>query len=284
MTGLLDRSMQHVRWLVPIGFALAAGCGSPATAPAPRLETAARQTHAAESAYLNGRTADAVTAFADAARLQMTAGDLPGAARSLLNLALAQRSAGIAAAAQFTAGQLRELTPAAQQQARERPANGTTAAVELGAAAGWLDALLALDRGEVEAANAALASVDVKLPATSPWPGRVATLRAQAALATGRIDETITQARIAQAACAAAHDPSEEARAQRLAGAAFMRRAQWAEAKRYFLAAVQLEQSLGAGERMAGDLNRLAEITTQLGDADNARLYAARARAIGSAR
>ncbi|MBI4624572.1 MAG: hypothetical protein HY736_15315 [Verrucomicrobia bacterium] len=264
---------------------LLAGCAAPGDAPPPRARAATQQARAGEAAYLVGHPAEAVSALSEAVRLHLAAGDLPRAAHGLVNLALAQRAAGDAAGAAGTAARLRELAPAARQQAGERAGKKNEAAgLELGAATAWLDALLALDRGETATAASLLVAVTVTLPAASPWPGRIATLRADVALAEGRTADALALARTGVAACAAARDRSEEARAHRLMAGAHMRLAQWSEARASLLAAVRLEETLGAGERMARDLEQLAAIAEKLGDAAAAQLYAARARAIGSAR
>ncbi|MBM3853570.1 MAG: hypothetical protein FJ399_10490 [Verrucomicrobia bacterium] len=223
-------------------------------------------------------------AMREAVRLHLAAGDLPGAARTLVNLALAERAAGDAAGAAATAARLRELTPAAGHQAVERGRRNDDSRLELTAASAWLDALLAFDRGETALAAGSLAAVSPKLPRKSPWNGRVAALRAEIALAEGRLVDAGALARSAIPAAAAARDVSEEARAHRLLGASHMRLGRWADARTSLLAAVRLEERLGAGERMARDLEQLATVAEKLGDATAAGLYTARARAIIGAR
>lgn len=276
--------MIFLRFAAASGLALFASCAGPGEALAPRLRAAAERARAGEQAYGSGRPAEAASALAEAVRLRLASGDLPGAARALVNLALAQRAASDTSGAMATATRLRELTPAARQQVTERSGKNDAAAHELFAATAWLDALLALDRGETSAASRALVGVNLSLPPSSPWPGRVATLRAEVALAEGRAADAVTLARSALPACAAAHDRSEEARAQRLLGTAQLRLDRWPEARTSFLAAIILEETLGAGERLARDLEQLAAISEKLGDTSAASLYAARARAIVSAR
>jgi tetratricopeptide (TPR) repeat protein len=265
-------------------FALLAGCAAAGNGPPPLLREAAAQSRAGEEAYLSGRATEAIPALSEAVRLHLAAGDMPGAARALLNLALAQRAAGDSAAVAATAARLRDLTPAAGQQAHELEGKDAGAAAELMAASAWLDALLALDRGDSTSATAILSSVTAKVPASSPWIGRMETLRAEIALGDGHPAEAVAHARSGQAASAAAHDQAEEARAFRLAGAGLMRLGQWPEARTAFLAAVKIEETLGGGARMAGDLSQLAVIAEHLGDAAGAQLYTQRARAIASAR
>ena len=262
---------------------LFAGCASPGEAPAPLLHAAANETRVGEEAYLSGRASDAVPALTEAVRLHFAAGDLPGASRALLNLALAQRGAGDNAAANATAARLREITPGARQQLHEQAVKSNDTA-DLDAAADWLEALLALDRGETAVASNLVSSSIVKGAATSPWPGRIETLRAEIALKDGHFDEALARSRAGQAATAAAHDRAEEARALRLGGAAQVGLAHWIEARGNFLAAIRIEEALGGGRRMAADLNQLAAIAEHLGDADDARLYAQRAQAILSSR
>jgi len=261
---------------------LVAGCAATGDGPPPLLRAATGQTRAGEEAYLSGHAAEAVPALGEAVRLHLAAGDLPGAARALLNLALALRAAGDATAAAATAARLHDLTPAAQQQAREgAPAE---AAVELAAASAWLDALLALDANDFPTASALLATAPGPLASSSPWPGRVETLRAELALGEGRFADALVHARAGQAASAAAKDRAEEARARRFAGAAHVRLGQWPEAREDFLAALRIEETLGGGGRMAGDLTQLAAIAGQLGDSSAAQWYTQRARAITDAR
>ncbi|MES1166950.1 MAG: hypothetical protein ABUL68_03015 [Pseudomonadota bacterium] len=263
--------------------ALVTGCAAPDPGPPPLLRAAAGQSRAGQEAYLTGRTGDAVSALGEAVRLHLAAGDLPGGSRALLNLALAQRAAGDAAAATATAARLRELAPAARQQAREQGASEEIVA-ELSTASPWLDALVALDRGDRAAAAGLLDSAGGKFSGSSPWPGRLESLRAELALGEGRPGEALVHARAGVAACTAAGDRAEEARAQRLAGAAQVQLGQWPEARADFLAALKLEETLGGGGRMAGDLKQLAVIAGHLGDSAEAQLYTQRAAAIASAR
>ena len=261
---------------------LLAGCATSGDAPPANLRAATALAHRGEEAYVRGRAAEAVPLLKEAVRLQLTAGDLAGAARGDVNLALAQRAAGDTAGSTATAARLRDLTPAAQQQARETDRAGATA-VELAAGSAWLDALLALDRGDAAAADAALGPAGAKLPSASPWPGRTATLRAEIALVQDRPADALQHALAGRRACAAVHDRAEEARAHRIAGAAHLRLGQTREAQASYLAAVKLEAVLGGGSRMAGDLDHLAAIARTLGDEGAAQLYAARARAIAAA-
>ena len=255
-----------------------AGCAAPGDAPPPAQRAAARQAQRGEVAYLAGRPAEAVPALREAVRLKLTAGDLPGVARGLINLALAQRAARDAAGAAESAARLRELAAAAGQQAGELEGKNSAAGAEFAVAAGWLEALLALDRGDPAAAAGLLGATPPGLPSSSPWPGRLANVRAEIDLAGGHPTGALAHTRVALAACAAARDRAEEARAHRLAGAAHVRLAQWAEAGTQYLAAVEIEGRLGAGERLARDLGQLAVIAEKSGDAAAARLYAARAR------
>jgi len=248
-----------------------AACSSPQASPAPKLRAAARQARLGEEAYLTGRLDEAIRALREAVRLHLSAGDVPGAGRSLVNLALAQRAAGQPAGALGTAALLLQLAPAADQQARERGAAG-----EAMIASAWLTALLAVDRGEPAAAAGALAALPPG-PYAPLWTGRIENVRADLALASGRPAEALDHARAGRPASAAAGDRAEEARALRLAGTARLGLGQWTEARAEFLAAVRLEESLGGGARMAGDLYHLAEIAEHQGDAPAARLYTARA-------
>ncbi len=281
LPAVLGANLRRAGWPALV---LLTGCAAPGDAPPPQLRAAAQQARAGESAYVAERPAEAVPALTEAVRLHLAAGDLPRAARSMVNLALAQRASGNAVGAADTAARLRNLTPAARQQAVERAGKDDASALELAAATAWLDALLALDRGDVAAASGLLSAGGATLPATSPWPGRVATLRAEIALAEGRAADALALARTAVAACVAARDHSEAARAHRLAGTAHVRLAQWPEARTSFLAAVRLEESLGAGARMARDLEQLAVVAEKLGDAGAAQLYAQRARELSPAR
>ena len=265
------------------GFVLLTGCANPGEAPPPMLRAAAGQSRIGEEAYLAGRPAKGVPALAEAVRLHLAAGDLPGAAHGLLNLALAQRGAGDVAAAAATAERLHDLIPAARQQAQER-GGAEDPSPDLAAASTWLEALLAVDRGDSAAAASLLGFPTEKLPAASPWTGRLETLRAEVALGDGRFADAIARAEIGQAASAAAHDRAEEARALRLAGAAHVRLGHWIEARAKFLASVRVEETLGGGARMAGDLAQLATIAEHLGDTAEAELYTRRARAITAAR
>ena len=278
---LAPRLRRAVTLALPV---LLIGCAGPRDAPPALLQSAARQTRAGQEVYLHGNAAAAVPALGEAVRLHLAAGDLPGATLALVNLALAQRAAGDAPGAASSAARLRDLAPAARQQARERAGKDETPAAEIAAASAWLAALLALDRGDAPTAAVLLAGVRPKLPARSPWPGRTETLRAEIALANGDVPGAIACARIGQVASAAARDHTEEARAWRLAGAAHLRLGHWKEARVAFLAAVKIEETLGSGDRMAGDLSQLAAISEKLGDPGAAQLYTERARAIVAAR
>jgi len=266
--------------LLVAGGARGGAAGEPVP---PLLREAASQTRAGEEAYLTGRAAAAVGPLRAAVQLHLAAGDFAGAARALLNLALAQRAAGDAAGAAATAARLGEITPAAQQEAAEVGGSESDPA-ELPAAATWLAALVALDRGDAAATETLLGAVGGRFVAMSPWPGRLENLRAEAALAQGRLPEAVGHARAGAGASAAARDRAEEARGWRLAGAAQVRLGQWTEARAALLGALRLEESLGGGARMAGDLEQLALVAGKLGDQAGAELYARRARAIRAAR
>jgi tetratricopeptide (TPR) repeat protein len=257
---------------------LLAGCGAPDRGPPPMLRAAARQTRLGEDAYLLGRADEAIPALTEAVRLHLAAGDLPGASRALVNLALAQRSAGDGAGAGATAARLHELAPAARQQAGEQNRFD-----EASAASAWLDALLALDRGDAAEATACLERAPSVLPVSPPWSGRLATLRAEIDLGAGRFAEAVTHAQAGRSASVAARDEAEEARALRISGSAHMGLGQWVAARGDFLTALKIEESLGGGTRMAADLNHLATVSEHLGDAAGAELYAQRAKAIAAA-
>ncbi|HWA25803.1 MAG TPA: hypothetical protein VG734_09090 [Lacunisphaera sp.] len=258
------------------------GVGLAAEGPAPLLRAAAAETRTGEEAYLLGRPDEAVPALREAARLYLAAGELPGGARALVNLALAERAAGDFVAARDSARRLRELTAAAQQQLGDRAEQGE-AATELAMASGWLDALLALEQGDATAA-ARQAPAAAKAPLGSVWRARAGTLQAAILLATGSPADALAQAGAAQKAALAAHDRAEEARAWRMSGAAHAQLTQWPEARADYLAAVKIEETLGGGRRMAGDLEQLALVAAHLGDADAAGLYRRRAAAISAAR
>lgn len=247
------------------------------------LREASNRDRAGNAAYLKGNSAGAVPILQAAAELHLAAGDLPGGAGTLLNLALAQRASGAVADASLTATRLRELTPAARQQARER-GDAADQLAELEVAARWLDALLAVSQGDLPSAAGLLDAPALPLPAASPWRGRLETLRAELALAEGRPAAALAYADRGAEASAAAGDRAEQARALRLAGLAHMQREEWEEARSDFMAAVRIEEALGAGARMVGDLDHLAIIATHLGDHSAARLYERRARVIAAAR
>lgn len=268
---------------VTLAATLLLGCGSSGKAPPPLLYEADLQAREGQRAYLTGEPARAIPPLRRAAQMHLAAGDLPGGARSLLNLALAERATGDTAAAVATADRLRELTPAAQQQASEVAGDAEPPA-ELGAASEWLGALLALDQGQLSLAADRLKPRMRGLRDQSPWRGRLETLRAELALAESRWTDALRHARAGQEASASAEDRAEEARALRLAGAAHMALAQWPEARTDLLSALRIEESLGGGARMVDDLKRLATVSDRLGDRSEARLYSQRARLIEAAR
>ena len=275
----------RLAWLeISVALVLLGGCAAtPVEGTSPLLRAAAAQARVGEEAYLGGHASEAVPTLNEAVRLHLAGGDLPGASRALLNLALAQRAAGDAAAAAATAARLTELTPAALQQAHEARAPSAIGS-EIATATNWLNALLALDRGDFPTASAQLSAVSGSLPGSSAWSGRVANLRAELALGEGRLMDALTLARSGQVASAAARDRAEEARSWRIAGTAEVRLARWSEAQAEFLAAVRIEEALGGGNRMAGDLTQLAAIAGRLGDTRAAELYTRRAQAITTAR
>jgi tetratricopeptide (TPR) repeat protein len=261
------------------------GCSS-----APREPVAAYQADAAASAksareaYGDGRPESAAADLRESVRLRLAGGDLPGAARSQLNLALAERASGDAAAAAAAAARLRELTPGAVQQAREQGGPGSASReAELEDSSSWLDALLALDRGDAEGARSLAPGRDGRLAPASQVRGRIETLRAAIALRDGRFAEAVDLARAGRAAGAEAGDAPEEAHALALAGAAHAAAGAWAQARADYLSAVGIEERIGGGSRMAADLRQLAVIAGRLGDGDDARLYAQRADDIQSA-
>jgi tetratricopeptide (TPR) repeat protein len=264
---------------------LPAGCSSPPREPAPPYQQdAAAEAKSAREAYGEGRIDSAIASLRESVRLRLSGGDLPGAARSQLNLALAERAAGDPAAASASAARLREMTPGAVQQVREQAGAGDgSREAELEAASSWLDALLALDQGDVALAQARAPARDGELAPASQMRGRIDTLHAEIALRAGRFAEAGDLARAGRAASAGAGDPSEEAHAWSLAGASHAGMGDWAGARADYLAAVGIEERIGGGARMAGDLRQLAAAAERLGDPGDARLYTQRADAIQSA-
>ena len=262
---------------------LAACSSAPREAVAPYQSAAAAEAKSAQEEYGEGRVGGAILSLKESVRLRLAGGDIPGAARSQLNLALAERASGDPAAAAAAAARLSELTPGAVQQVREQggPGGGDREA-ELEDSSSWLDALLALDRGDIELAQSRAPGRDGQLAAASQMRGRIETLHAAIALREGRFAEAGEFARAGRAASAEASDPSEEAHADALAGAAHMGAGAWTEARADYLAAVRIEERIGGGARMALDLRQLAVISGRLGDGAAARLYTGRADAIQS--
>lgn len=265
---------------VVIAVAISTGCSGPDHPPALLLREAARANRTGEDAYLRGDAARAVPALQEAVQLHLAAGDLPGAVTALVNLALAQRTGGETTAVRATVAHLSELlAPACQQAASDRERNDLTAQSV------WIEGLVALDAGEVDSAQAAADRAPAVSGTTSDrWQARLETLRGAIALRQNRPGDAVVHARAAQSAAHRAVDRAEEAHALRIDGAAHLALAQWIEARTDFLAAVTIEEELGAGTRMAGDLENLAVAADQLGDHENARLYRLRAQAIQSAR
>ena len=95
---------ERLPWISPALAAAAwicsSGCSSaPREAAAPYQEAAAAEAKSAQEAYGEGRIDGAILSLRESVRLRLAGGDLPGAARSELNLALAERASGDAAAA-----------------------------------------------------------------------------------------------------------------------------------------------------------------------------------------
>ena len=230
-----------------------------------------------------GRFADAIPSLRESVRIHLAAGDLPGAARSQLNLAMAERAAADPGAASASAARLRDLTQGAVQQVRER--GGDAGAdrqleAELLAASGWLDALLALDAGDVDRAQALSPPASAELAGSSQMRGRIETLRSAIAIRDGRFAEAVRLAVAGRTESAQANDPSEVAHAWGLEGAGDAGMGDWPGARGAYLAAVAVEERIGGGARMAADLRQLAMISEHLGDSGAARLYSLRADAI----
>lgn len=267
--------------------AVLAGCYSPAARPSPYLEAAAVEARSAQEAFLTGRFADAKISLREAVRLHLAAGDLPGAARSQLNLALAERADADRPAAAVAAERLRELTKGAVQQVGEREGardDNARKVAELEAASGWLDALLALDNGDSALAMACVPLASVELASSSQMRGRIETLRADLEVRAGHFDRAVKLANEASVASESAIDLPELAHARSLEGAGHAGEGDWIGARGAYLKAVAIEEQTGAGERMAGDLRMLAMISQHLGDSAASRLYALRADAILSAK
>jgi len=264
-------------------LSLGACSSAPRDPVAPYQSAAAAEAKSAQEDYGGGQIGGAILSLRDSVRLRLAGGDLPGAARSELNLALAERASGDSAAAAAAASRLRELTPGAVQQAREQ--GGTAGAgreAELEDSSSWLDALLALDQGDTALAQSRAPGRDGQLAANSQMRARIETLHAAIALSGGRFAEAGDLARAGRAASIEAGDPPEEAHACALAGAAHMGSGAWIEARADYLAAVRIEERIGGGTRMALDLRQLAVISGRLGDGATARLYTGRADAIQS--
>ena len=112
--------------------------------------------------------------------------------------------------------------------------------------------------------------------------GRIENLHAAIALQAGRFAEAGDLARAGREASASAADSAEEAHSWRLSGAADAGAGTWPAARSDYLAAVRIEERVGGGARMAGDLRQLAMVSEHLGDSASARLYTQRADAIQS--
>ncbi|HVU18722.1 MAG TPA: hypothetical protein VHD32_17595 [Candidatus Didemnitutus sp.] len=252
-------------------------CAGPDQAPAPLLREAARQNRIGEEAYLRGDHRHAEPALVECVRLHLAAGDIPGAVLALVNEVLEERTTDPAKAA-ATAKRLSDLLPAAVQQSPDQAGNLTIAV-------GWINGSLALDAGDaVAAAQASDVFVPARASVADRWEARLENLRADIALHQNRNAEAVTSAQSARRFAAKAKDVAEEARACRLSGTAHRALSQWNESRTDLLAAVHLEQELGGGSRMAGDLKILADVSEHLGDSSSAALYRQRADAIGSAR
>lgn len=234
----------------------------------------------AEADYLADRPSRAVSGWHEAARLQLSAGDAAAVTRSWTNLALAQRAAGDPGGARETAARLRGLSSAPVELRGDQRKNAFS---ESGIAASWIEALLALDGGNLAAARQSLPALPSDLHRESPWRGRVGCLRAEIALREQDFAGALAQAKEAGRACRASLDRPEEARAHRLAGTAQARLGDWLGARTDFAAAVELERSLGAGARLAGDLEQLAVACENAGDRLAAERHRAQARAITGA-
>ena len=282
-----ERAFQAGRPLAVLVAAVLAGCSTAREPTAPYLEAAAAEARSAQEAYLGGRFGDAIVGLREAVRLHLAAGDLPGAARSQLNLALAERAAADHPGAAVAAARLRDLTRGAVQQVREgagaRSADAPTEA-ELEASSGWLGALLALDEGDVAQAQALAPPAGLELASSSQMRGRIETLRATIAVRSGRFGEAVKLADTGRIASEDAHDLSEVAHAWSLEGEGRAGMGDWPGARGDYLAAVALEERMGGGARMAEDLRQLAVVSEHLGDSGDAKLYSLRAEAIAAAR
>ncbi len=251
---------------------LVTGCGSkqPIEVKSPALESAERLEHRAAASYAKGDSVGAAKDFQTAAYVYESLALVDALANVQLSLARIDSDDGRPVGALARVNRVLNL-----------PSTGATLAPQTLLLAQGRAAALYMQQKNLTAADDALAAAEALCASPCEALSALSTLRAGWHLASG---DWITAKTKAVLALGQANTPSDKANALRSLAQISLAQSLFPQATQDGLQALQLDQSLGASDRVIADLDLLASIYTQAGDARKAVEYLGLSRAATTAR
>ena len=251
---------------------LAAGCASkkPAEVKSPALESAERLEHRGTAAYAKGDHVGAAKDFQTAAYVYESLAMVDALANTQLSLARIDSDDGRPAEAL-----------ARVNRVLNQPTTGAGLAPSTMLLAQGRAAALYIQQKNLSAAGAALAAAENLCTSPCEALSALSVLRASWHSASG---DLIAAKAKAAAALDQASTPSDKANALRSLAQTGLAQNLYPQAAQEGLQALQLDQSLGASNRVIADLDLLASIYAKAGDMPKAAQYLDLSRAAAAAR
>jgi tetratricopeptide (TPR) repeat protein len=251
---------------------LATGCASkkPIEVKSPALESAERLEHRGSAAYAKGDHIGAAKDFQTAAYVYESLAMVDALANAQLSLARIDSDDGRPADALVRVNRVLNLpsTGAAISSSTLLLAQGRAAA-------------LYMQQKNLSAAGSALTAAEGLCAAPCEATSALSVLRAGWHLASGDLSAAKAKA---TAALAQASTPSDKANALRSLAQIGLAQSLYPQAAQNGLQALQLDQSIGASNRVIADLDLLASIYAPAGDTRQATEYTDLSRAAAAAR
>ena len=251
---------------------LTAGCASkkPTEVKSPALESAERLEHRGSAAYAKGDHIGAAKDFQTAAYVYESLAMVDALANSQLSLARIDSDDGRPAEALVRVNRVLNL-----------PNTGATISPSTLLLAQGRAAALYLQQKNLSAAGNALTAAEGLCASPCEAASALSTLRAGWHLASGDLTTAKTKA---ATALGQASTPSDKANALRSLAQIGLAQSLYPQATQDGMRALQLDQAIGASNRVIADLDLLASIYTKAGDARKAAEYTDLSRAAAAAR
>lgn len=251
---------------------LAAGCASkkPVEVKSPALESAERLEHRGAAAYAKGDHVGAAKDFQTAAYVYESLAMVDPLANTQLSLARIDADDGRPAEAL-----------ARVNRVLNQPSTGASLAPSTMLLAQGRAAALYIQQKNLSAASAALTVAENLCASSCEALSALSVLRASWHLASGDLIAAKTKA---TTALTQASTPSDKANALRSLAQTGLAQNLYPQAAQDGLQALQLDQSIGASNRVIADLDLLANIYTKAGDMPKATQYLDLSRAATAAR